>query len=100
MSREELLYLVPYLISFAISLGVFFYSWQRRHVRSAAAYTWFAGGQMLSIFGFLMELVSMDLETKILWDKFQWITEITVIVLAFLIFAVQFTEVEIRRPYI
>jgi PAS domain S-box-containing protein/putative nucleotidyltransferase with HDIG domain len=100
MNREELLYLVPYLLSFALSLGVFFYSWQHRHVRGAAAYTGFVAGQALSLFGFIMELISMDIQSKILWDKFQWFTEITIIVLAFLIFAIQFTEVDIKRPYV
>src|SRR5258707_345338 len=98
MNREELLYLVPYLISLALSVGVFIYSWQHRHVRGAGAYTWFVAGQTLSILGFIMELVSPSLDIKILWDKFQWVTEVSIIVVTFLIFAVQFTETRIKRP--
>src|SRR5688572_16104628 len=100
MNREELLYLVPYLVSLALSLGVFIYSWQHRHVRGAGAYTWFVAGQTLSIFAFIMELTNPNLGPKILWDKFQWVTETSVIVIAFLIFAIQFTETRIQRPVI
>jgi len=100
MNREELLYLVPYLISLALSFGVFIYSWQHRQVRGAGAYTWFVAAQTLSIFGFIMELISPTLDIKILWDKFQWVTEISIIVVAFLIFAVQFTETRIKKPII
>ncbi|MBI1794998.1 MAG: HD domain-containing protein [Chloroflexi bacterium] len=98
MNREELEYLYPYLISLALSVGILIYAWQRRKVRGAGAYTWFIGGQTLSIFGFIMELVNSNLQTKIFWDKFQWFTEGTVVVFAFLIFAIQFTEYKIRRP--
>src|SRR5688572_17023400 len=100
MNREELLYLVPYLVSLALSLGVFIYSWQHRHVRGAGAYTWFVAGQTLSIFAFIMELTSPNLGTKILWDKFQWVSEVSVVVIAYFIFAFEFTETKIRRPAI
>ena len=98
MNREEILYLVPYLISLALSVGVFLYSWQHRAVRSAVAYTWFVGGQTLSIFGFIMKLISPGLESKILWDKFLWIAQGTIIIVAYLAFSIQFTEYKLRRP--
>jgi len=100
MNREEILYLIPYLASLFLSAGIFIYSWRHRHVRGAGAYTWFVGGQTLSIFGFIMELVTPDLQNKILWDKFQWLTEGTVIVVAFLIFAIRFSEYKIQHPAI
>jgi PAS domain S-box-containing protein len=98
MQREELLYIIPYLLSFALSLGVFLYSWQHRRVRGAGAYTWFVGGQTLAIFAFILELVSMDVETKIFWDKLQWFADINLIVVPFVVFAVQFTDMDLRRP--
>jgi putative nucleotidyltransferase with HDIG domain/PAS domain S-box-containing protein len=100
MNREEFLYLVPYIISLALSLGVFIYTWQHRHVRGAGAYAWFVAGQTLSVFAFIMELISLDLDTKILWDKFQWVTETSIIVVAYFVFAIQFTEMKIQRPAI
>lgn len=100
MNREEILYLIPYVASLFLSAGVFLYSWRRRRVRGAGAYTWFVGGQTLSIFGFIMELITPNLQVKIMWDKFQWLTEGTIIVVAFLVFAIQFTEYSLQHPII
>src|ERR1700690_3794734 len=98
MNRDEIIYLVPYLISLALSLGVLLYSWQHRQVRGASAYTWFVGGQTLSIFGFIMKLISPDLQSKILWDKFLWFVQGTLIIVAFLAFANQVTKYKIKHP--
>ena len=98
MSREEILYLVPYLFSLALSLGIFTYTWRHRYVRGARMYSWFVGGQTLTILGFIFELVSPNLQIKILWDKFQWITDIFLVVLPFLVFSVQYSEYKLRRP--
>ncbi|MEW5938661.1 MAG: HD domain-containing phosphohydrolase [Chloroflexota bacterium] len=100
MNREEVLYLIPYLLSLLLSVGIFFYSWAHRRVRGARAYTWFVGGQTLSIFGFIMELVTPNLEIKIVWDKFQWLTESGLIVIAFVAFAIQFADHKPSQPTI
>ena len=98
MNREEVLYLAPYLISLTLSFGIFLYAWQRRHVRGARIYAIFVAGQTASILAFILELISPNLDTKILWDKFQFITETLWVIIAFLIFAIQFTEYKIRNP--
>jgi PAS domain S-box-containing protein/putative nucleotidyltransferase with HDIG domain len=97
MNRAETLYLAPYIFSLLLSVGVFFYAWLHRQVRGARAYTWFVAVQALSIFGFVIELISPQLEIKILWDKFQWLTFSTFTV-AYLVFAVQFTEQKFQHP--
>ena len=97
MNREEVLYLVPYVLSLALSLGVFWYSWRHRHVRGARAYTWFVAGQTLTILGFIFELISPNLEIKILWDKFQWLTTTYLVILPFLIFSIQYSEHKLRN---
>jgi PAS domain S-box-containing protein len=98
MNLEELFYLIPYLLSLALSLGIFIYTWQHRFVRGARVYSWFVGGQCLTILGFILELISPNLETKLLWDKFQWLTDSFLVILPFLIFSVQFSEYELRHP--
>ena len=98
MNREEFYYLLPYLFSLALSLGIFIYAWRHRKVRGVRAYTWFLAGQLLTILGFIIELVSHELQTKILWDKFQWVVESFLIFIPFWVFAVQFTEHQFRRP--
>jgi PAS domain S-box-containing protein len=45
-----------------------------------------------------MELVSPNLQTKILWDKLQWLTEGTIIIVAFLSFAIEYSDYRLRRP--
>ena len=98
MNREEVLYLAPYFFSLALSLGIFWYSWRHRHVRGARAYTWYVGGQTLTILGFIFELISASLETKIFWDKFQWLTVTYLVILPFLIFSIQYSEHKLRNP--
>lgn len=100
MNREEVLYLAPYFFSLALSLGIFWYSWRHRHVRGARAYTWYVGGQTLTILGFIFELISASLETKIFWDKFQWLTITYLVILPFLIFSIQYSEHKLRNPRI
>ncbi len=98
MNREESFYLIPYLLSLALSLGVFAYTWQHRFVRGARVYAWFVGGQALTILGFILELISPDLGTKLLWDRFQWLTDTFLVIIPFLIFCVQFSEYKLHYP--
>jgi PAS domain S-box-containing protein len=100
MNRDELTYLAPYLLSLLISVGIFFYAWQHRYIRGARPFTWLVGGQALTTLGFIFELVSANLETKMLWDTFQWLTSAFLVVLPFLAFAVQFSEHKLSAPSI
>src|SRR5262245_47625441 len=98
MNREEILYLVPYVFSLLLSMGIFLYTWQHRTVRGARVYTWYVGGQSLTILGFILELISTTLGIKIFWDKFQWLTISYFVVLPFLIFTIQYSEHQLRHP--
>lgn len=91
MNRAQLLYLAPYLLSLALSLGVFYYVWRRRSAKGAAVFAVYIAGQALWIIGFIFELVTPRLPGKIIWDAFQWLAGI-VILTAFPVFAVQYTE--------
>ena len=97
MSPTEAFYLLPYIISLAISLGVFAYIWRHRAVSGASAFAWYTAGQSLWIAGSVVETIARDLQTKILWDKFEWLACV-LIVIAMPVFASQFTEFEIRNP--
>jgi PAS domain S-box-containing protein len=97
MTRAEILYLAPYLISLFVTLGVFIYTWNHRQVRGAGTYLWFVVGQVLSVIGFIFELISPSLNIKILWDMSQWVTE-SIVVLAFFIFAIEITERKFKHP--
>ena len=94
---DKLLFLLPYFLSFAISLGVLIYTWQFRSVRGASAYAWYVAGQSLWIFGYIFELISPGLGGKIFWDKIQWVAGFF-LAIAFPVFAIQYTETKIPRP--
>jgi PAS domain S-box-containing protein len=98
MNRDEILYLAPYVVSLVLSLGVFLYSWRHRYIRGAPAYTWFVGGQTLTLLGFIFELISPNLETKVFWDTFQWLSSSFLVILPFLVFATGFSEHKFRYP--
>jgi len=100
MSREEFLYLLPYFFPLLLMLGIFVYTWRHRYIRGARVYSWFVAGQAITVIGFLLELISPDIQTKILWDKFQWVTDSVLVVLPFLIFSIQFSEKKLKRPFI
>jgi len=95
MSRAELLYLFPYFISLIISLGVFYYTWQRRSAKGATFFMWYVAGQALYIFGFIVELLSHSLVEKVFWDAFQWLARL-IILTTFPAFAVQYTEYKFK----
>jgi len=88
MSRAEILYLFPYVASFAISSGVLYYTWKRRRAPGAKIFVWLVAGRTLAIFGFILELLSPEIAGKIFWDAFQWLAG-TIEVVAFPVFAVQ-----------
>ena len=98
MNREQLLYVLPYILSLMLSGGIFIYAWRHRRERGATAFTWYVGGQTLYILGFILEMISPDMGTKILWDAFQWLTEAMIVIISFMVFAVVFTESKFRQP--
>ncbi|HLO30065.1 MAG TPA: histidine kinase N-terminal 7TM domain-containing protein [Anaerolineales bacterium] len=98
MNRTQLLYLAPYLLSLVLLAGIFLYALRHRYVRGARIFTWLIAGQILTTLGFIFELLSSSLETKILWDTFQWLTGSFLVILPFLVFAVQFSEHKLRSP--
>ncbi|MGD8406347.1 MAG: PAS domain S-box protein, partial [Anaerolineales bacterium] len=93
----EILYLLPYLGSLLLSVGVLIYAWLHRGARGVKAYTWYALGQTLWIFGFILELICPNLGNKIFWDGSQWLAGL-IILIAFPVFAVQYTDFELKRP--
>ena len=97
MSWVKLLYLLPYIISLLISLGVTVYSWHRRSVKGAKEYSFVAFAQFIWIFGFICELIVSSLKAKIFWDNFQWWGSLLWPV-AFFIFAVRYSDREIIHP--
>jgi PAS domain S-box-containing protein len=98
MDRDELYYLAPYLFSLLLSMGLFLYAWQHSYIVGARPFTWLIGGQILTTLGFIFELISTNLETKIFWDTFQWLTTALLVTLPFLVFAVQFSEHKVYAP--
>ena len=99
MTRIEILYLFPYLLSLFLSACITIYTWNHRRIQGAGAYLLLTSAQLMTIFGFIIELLSMDLAGKLYWDKFQWII-FAVWPLAILNFAVQYTDFKLPSPKI
>jgi PAS domain S-box-containing protein/putative nucleotidyltransferase with HDIG domain len=97
MNRAELLYLIPYFGSLLISIGVLAFTWSRRSAQGAIAFAWYVLGQILWITGFIFELISTDIASKIFWDEFQWIAGFFVLI-ALPVFAVQYTDFKLKSP--
>jgi PAS domain S-box-containing protein len=99
MTREEILYLIPYFTSIALSAGILAYTWNKLQVTGATAFAWYLLGQILWSAGFIFELLSKDISNKIFWDGFQWLAGFLALI-ALPVFAVQHTERQIRHSKI
>src|ERR671924_637381 len=97
MQWAKFLYLLPYLVSLGLSILLFLFARRRRGVRGINAFVWYTSGGTLWILGFILELVSPDLTGKIFWDSFQWLAGL-IILLAFPVFVIQYTEYKLRQP--
>ncbi|MCZ2121474.1 MAG: HD domain-containing protein [Anaerolineales bacterium] len=98
MTSGQILYLLPYCLSASISFGILLYSWRHRRAKGMSAYSLYIGFQFLSIVAFIFELITPNLEIKLLWDKLQWLSDGMFIILAFFTFAFQFTNTRPKRP--
>ena len=99
MTRDEVLYLLPYFVSLAISISVLAYTWSRRNAQGALAFAWYGLGQVLWIAGFILELLSGDINNKIFWDGFQWFASF-LIVISLPVFAIQYIEYKISNLHL
>ena len=97
MDIKEITYLLPYLGSLGLSLGVLFYVWKRLGPRGSLAYLWSAGAESLYIIAYIIELITPGLRGKIFWDGIQWLAA-AVLLASFPAFVVQYTEFKIKHP--
>ena len=73
MHERILLYLIPYMVSVSISAMVGLLALRRRDVPGAGAFGWMALSQAAWTLGYLLELASATLKSKIFWDDAQFI---------------------------
>ncbi len=73
MSATIFIYLLPYILSFAISSAVALYSWRHREVPGGQHFAVMVSLQAAMTFGFIFELLTPSLEGKIFWDDIQWL---------------------------
>jgi PAS domain S-box-containing protein/putative nucleotidyltransferase with HDIG domain len=97
MTRSEILYFLPYLSSLVLTAWVMSYAWRHRRAPGATAFAVYVFGQSLWILAFTVELLSPDLESKLLMDRLQWVAR-NITLIAFPIFIVEYTEHRVRNP--
>ena len=94
---QDLLFLLPYALSAAISAGVAAYCWRRRTRPGVAAFAVIAACEALWTAGYLFELASPGLRAKLFWDNFQFLPAPGIVV-GFLAFALGFSGRPVRHP--
>ena len=97
MTGAAALYLIPYFLSCAISLGVGLYAWRRREENAAAPFAWIAVSQGITTLGYILELLSPTLRGKIFWDNLQFVGFV-VWPLALLAFVLKYTGQKLAYP--
>ncbi len=100
MPRDQFVYLLPYFVSLALSLGVLVYALPKRGAQGISAFLGYVIGQTLWIFAFILELVTSNLASKLFWEGTQWMAG-AVSLVALPVFAVQYTNfnLEPRKRY-
>jgi PAS domain S-box-containing protein len=96
METDRLLYLIPYIISALLSVGILLYTRSKRNFRGAREFMFFLIGQTIWLSGILIELVAADIFLKILWDKFQWVGGV-ISMLALPFFVIQFSNFHLKN---
>jgi putative nucleotidyltransferase with HDIG domain/PAS domain S-box-containing protein len=99
MTRNEIIYLIPYFAALALSLGVLFFAWSRQNARGAIAFSWYMVGQTLWIVAFILGLISKDISIKLFLDTLQWFAYI-IVSLTLPVFVIQYTERKTYNPKI
>ena len=94
---DKFIYLLPYLFSFVLSLGVLFISWRNRRVRGAYLFFYYMLAQSIALLGFLVEMVTPSLTGKIFWDSIQWIA-IMGALLSIPPFALAYAQYTLKKP--
>jgi PAS domain S-box-containing protein len=97
MRVDKLPYLLPYLASLLLSLGVGLYTWRRRYVPGANFFAAAVWAEAFMTLGYILELSSDSLAAKIWWDNVQWVGTVLVPTAGFL-FAVNYTGRSLARP--
>jgi PAS domain S-box-containing protein/putative nucleotidyltransferase with HDIG domain len=96
MTSAQVLYLLANFLSLGLSLGVAVYAYSQRQVRGTRAYVWYATGQTLWVFGFIMGLIIPSLDGKLFWENFQWFAG-QFIVISFPFFAIEYTNYKLSH---
>lgn len=97
MLRTQLLYLIPYISSLALSLALIIYAWLRKGTRSVRPYIWHMAGQSILVIAYILELLDNNVAGKTFWDGFQWIAS-SILPVTFLVFVAEYTEQKFRKP--
>ena len=91
MATESLTHLIPYLLSAGTSAAIGAYAWGRKSVPGSRQFAVLAMAQFAATLGFIFELLSASLQSKIFWENIQAIA-LFVWPIAYLAFAIRFTD--------
>lgn len=97
MDWHTLLHLLPILVSLGISAVIGFHALNQR-APGAKSFGWMAILQASWGVGFLFELVSPNLGSKLFWDNAQWLFT-GLIPVVFLVFTLRYTGRVASRPF-
>jgi len=97
MTQIEFIHLAPYIVSLVLLIAIMIYSVSRSKARGAGTFSVYMFAQTVLIGGFVLELTSNGINTKLFWDGVQWLAG-ALAVTALPVFSVQFTDFKIHYP--
>jgi diguanylate cyclase (GGDEF)-like protein/PAS domain S-box-containing protein len=96
LSLPGFLYLIPYLLSTFICVGISLHAFRRRELPGARPFAYLAASETVWTLGYLLQLVSPDLAGKLLWNNFQFLGAVGA-PLAYLAFSYAYTGRSLKR---
>ena len=95
MFMQQLPYLLVYFIALVLSAVVFYYAWKNRSGKGIRFFAWSVLLEISWLIGYLFELNSPSIGSKIFWDNFAYIGALLAPV--FLLgFAIEYTEIKLN----
>ena len=94
MDPPVIAYLIPYLLSAGTSAAIGAYAWGRHSVPGSRQFGVLAMAQAVATFGYIFELASTGLVSKIFWENIQTVA-LFVWPVAYLAFAIRYSDREL-----
>ena len=96
MTQAEIIYLLPYLGAFVLSVILLVFIWRKRDMRGSKSFFFYTLGHAICILSFIFELITPGVQGKLFWESAQWIASCLPVII-FPVFVAEYTETRLKH---